>query len=255
MFSLKVLEFLFDLALDRQKLERLCQLFCEIGHPVLVALGPEKRHEVLNRLRGFGLVDWYDRYSGILRRPVGNEMSVNHFDNTFLLKMRTYSVTHIYFIYSRHSQFVAPQHPPNGMIHHLSHDPALSLHRTQHSLPQTNPLQPPFRPPLYDTRPPMPTLPPPGSLRPSIPSILPAALQRPPPPSIPLASLHRSQPPPFVLSHPVVSSPHPPAPGAYVTRNSAKNVTRTSGTAPLPSELLAPSTPVPDIEVDSSDEM
>lgn len=69
-----MLVFLFSTALDQPKLERVCRLFSGIGPQALVELGPQRRDEVLNRFRDYGLVDWYDRYSGIVRRPKGNEM-------------------------------------------------------------------------------------------------------------------------------------------------------------------------------------
>ena len=65
--------FLFGEAHDQLRLERLCILFNGIEPPVIALLGPEKRHEILNRLRNFGLVHWYDRYAGI-RRPVEGEI-------------------------------------------------------------------------------------------------------------------------------------------------------------------------------------
>jgi len=68
-----VLYFLFCEAHDQLKLERLCRLFNGIGPPVLIQLGHEPRSDILNRLRHFGLVHWYDRYAGI-RRPIEGEM-------------------------------------------------------------------------------------------------------------------------------------------------------------------------------------
>ncbi|KAI9561946.1 hypothetical protein GHT06_012909 [Daphnia sinensis] len=216
----EVLVFLFSTALDQPKLERVCHLFKDFGPPVLVKLGPQRRDEVLNRLRDFGLVDWYDRYSGIVRRPMGNDI---------------------------HSQFVAQQYAPNGMINHSSHDPRLPLHRAQPSMPpQTNPFQPPFRPPLHTNRPQMPNLPPTGHHRPSNLAVPPAVVHRAPPPGIPPVGLCKSEPPPFRVDHPVVNGPPPSVPVACAIRNHAETSSRPTSNRTTPPKLdpLMPSVSV-----------
>ncbi|XP_057364438.1 uncharacterized protein LOC130685209 isoform X2 [Daphnia carinata] len=215
----EVLDFLFSAALDQAKLERVCHLFRDIGSQALVTLGPQRRDEVLNRLRDFGLVDWYDRYSGIVRRPIGNEM---------------------------HSQFVAPQYAPNGLINQSSHDPTLPLHRAQPSMPQTTPFQPPSRPLLHTDRPQIPNLPPTGHHRPSSLAVQPAVVHRAPPPSIPPVGLYQQQPRPIRVGHPVVNAPHPSAPAAYAVRNHPETLHRPTSnwTAATPSGSHVPSIPL-----------